>query len=142
MSEFSRGERFDPPLNYKELAFYDAVCAVGSTKRLMEGEVLAEIARALVRDVERNLSTDWLSRKPVRAKLRNRVHRLLAKFDYPPDQEKKAIEDVIRQMEKFAGTAAPTAGGRARAPRGGAGRPSGPAGRRSWPCPATTPAPV
>lgn len=110
MSEFSRGERFDPPLNYKELAFYDAVCASESAKRLMEDEVLAEIARALVRDVERNLSTDWLSREPVRAKLRTRVRRLLAKFDYPPDQEKKAIEDVIRQMEKFAGVEAPAAG--------------------------------
>jgi type I restriction enzyme R subunit len=111
MAEFARGEDFDPPLNHRELAFYDAVCKSESARRLMEDEVLADIARALVKDVEKNLSTDWLSREPVRAKLRNRVKRLLAKFDYPPDQEEQAIKDVIRQMERFAGMEAPTARG-------------------------------
>ena len=109
MAEFQRGDHFDPPLNHRELAFYDAVCKSESARRLMKDEVLADIARALVKDVEKNLSTDWLSREPVRAKLRNRVRRLLAKFDYPPDQEKQAIEDVIKQMERFAGMDAPTA---------------------------------
>ncbi|MEE2035784.1 type I restriction endonuclease subunit R [Nocardiopsis sp. CT-R113] len=109
VAEFQRGDRFDPPLNHRELAFYDAVCKSESARKLMKDEVLADIARALVKDVAKNLSTDWLSREPVRAKLRSRVRRLLAKFNYPPDQEKKAIEDVIKQMEELAGLDAPTA---------------------------------
>ena len=108
MDEANRGEEFDPPLSHAELAFYDAVASHGTAKDLMGDDTLAQIARALVRDIRKNLSTDWLSREPVRAKLRGRVKRLLAKFDYPPDQEKKAIESVIKQMETFAHEWAPT----------------------------------
>ncbi|MGW9636282.1 type I restriction endonuclease subunit R [Nocardiopsis alba] len=111
MAEARRGEKFDPPLNDAELAFYDAVASHGTAKELMDDDVLANIARSLVRDIRKNLSTDWLSREPVRAKLRNRVRRLLAKFDYPPDQEQKAIDSVIKQMETFAHEWAPAARG-------------------------------
>lgn len=107
MAEAQRGEEFDPPLNEAELAFYDAVASHGTAKDVMGDDKLADIARSLVRDIRKNLSTDWLSREPVRAKLRNRVRRLLAKFDYPPDQEKKAIDSVIKQMETFAHEWAP-----------------------------------
>ncbi|MFV2198775.1 type I restriction endonuclease subunit R [Nocardiopsis sp. LOL_012] len=111
MAEARRGETFDPPLNDAELAFYDAVATHGTAQELMGDDVLADIARALVKDIRKNLSTDWLSREPVRAKLRNRVRRLLAKFDYPPDQEKSAIDSVIKQMEAFAQDWAPAARG-------------------------------
>lgn len=107
MAEANRGEEFDPPLSHAELAFYDAVASHGTAKALMGDDTLAEIARSLVKDIRKNLSTDWLSREPVRAKLRGRVKRLLAKFDYPPDQEKKAIDSVIKQMETFANEWAP-----------------------------------
>ncbi|GAA3756731.1 type I restriction endonuclease subunit R [Salinactinospora qingdaonensis] len=109
MAEARRGERFDPPLSDTELAFYDALSQHGSAQELMGDEVLAEIARALFKDIKKNLSVDWLSREPVRAKLRNRVRRLLAKFDYPPDQEKEAIKSVIKQMEATANEWAPAA---------------------------------
>ena len=58
----------------------------------MGDDALAEIARALVADIRRNLSVDWLSREPVRAKLRSRIRRLLARYDYPPDEERRAID--------------------------------------------------
>ncbi|MEU3307165.1 type I restriction endonuclease subunit R [Nocardiopsis sp. NPDC006832] len=111
MAEANRGEEFDPPLSHAELAFYDAVASHGTAKDLMGDDTLAEIARALVKDIRKNLSTDWLSREPVRAKLRGRVKRLLAKFDYPPDQEKRAIDSVIKQMETFANEWAPATKG-------------------------------
>ncbi|WP_306369110.1 type I restriction endonuclease subunit R [Nocardiopsis sp. CC223A] len=111
MAEARRGELFDPPLNDAELAFYDAVASHGTAKDVMGDDTLADIARALVKDIRKNLSTDWLSREPVRAKLRNRVRRLLARFDYPPDQEKKAIDSVLKQMETFANEWAPAAKG-------------------------------
>ncbi|MCA1671138.1 MAG: DUF3387 domain-containing protein, partial [Actinobacteria bacterium] len=97
-----RGERFDPPLTHAELAFYDAVTHQGMARALMGDDILAEIARALVADIRQNLSVDWLSREPVRAKLRTRIRRLLAKFDYPPDEEREAVDLVIKQMETFA----------------------------------------
>ncbi|RFS81437.1 type I restriction endonuclease subunit R [Actinomadura spongiicola] len=108
--EARRGERFDPPLNQAELAFYDAV-AHRNMAELMEGgdEKLAEIARALVADIRRNLSVDWLSREPVRAKLRTRIRRVLARFDYPPEEEREAIDLVLKQMETFATQWAPGA---------------------------------
>lgn len=62
-----RGERFDPPLNHAELAFYDALAEHGMARALMGDDTLAQIARALVADIRRNLSVDWLSREPVRA---------------------------------------------------------------------------
>lgn len=104
-----RGERFDPPLNHAELAFYDAVANHGLAKALMGDDTLAEIARALVTDIRKNLSVDWLSREPVRAKLRSRVRRLLAKFDYPPEEEREAVDLVIKQMEAFANEWSPKA---------------------------------
>lgn len=103
LEEAQRGERFDPPLSTAELAFYDAV-AHGDMAELMAGgqDTLAEIARALVQDVRKNLSVDWLSREPVRAKLRTRIRRVLARFDYPPPEEREAIDLVLKQMELVA----------------------------------------
>ncbi|WP_327049551.1 DUF3387 domain-containing protein [Microbispora sp. NBC_01189] len=43
-----------------------------------------------------------MSREPVRARLRATIKRLLARYNYPPDQEAKAIELVLQQMEHFA----------------------------------------
>lgn len=108
--EARRGERFDPPLNHAELAFYDAV-AHRDMAELMAGgdEKLAEIARALVADIRRNLSVDWLSREPVRAKLRTRIRRVLAMFDYPPEEEREAVDLVLKQMETVAALWAPGA---------------------------------
>jgi type I restriction enzyme R subunit len=35
--------------------------------------------------------------------MRSRVRRLLAKYDYPPDYEEKAIELILQQAELLAG---------------------------------------
>jgi type I restriction enzyme R subunit len=110
-AEARRGERFDPPLNHAELAFYDAVSQNDLAQTLMGDDTLAEIARALVADIRANLSVDWLSREPVRAKLRTRIRRMLARYDYPPDAERAAVDLVIKQMETFASEWAPGASG-------------------------------
>ncbi|MGW0769730.1 type I restriction endonuclease subunit R [Streptomyces sp. NPDC002676] len=109
-AEARRGERFDPPLDHAELAFYDAVAQRDMAELIAGGDDrLAEMARALVADIRENLSVDWLSREPVRAQLRSRIRRVLAKFDYPPKQEREAIDLVLRQMETFAQEWAPRA---------------------------------
>jgi Domain of unknown function (DUF3387) len=103
-AEDARGD----PAQHAGLAFYDTVAHQGMARALMGDDMLAKIARTLVADIRKNLSVDWLSREPVRAKLRTRIRRLLAKFDYPPE-ERAAVDLVIKQMETFANEWAPEA---------------------------------
>jgi type I restriction enzyme R subunit len=97
-----RGEKFTPPLNPDELAFYDAVSLNESAVTEMGDNILADIARDLVKTLRNNVTTDWLSRDDVRAKIRSTIKRLLAKWGYPPDRRDGATELVLRQMETFA----------------------------------------
>lgn len=97
-----RGDQFSPPLNSDELAFYDAVAQNESAVHEMGDGVLAAIARDLVKSLRRDVTTDWVSRDDVRAKLRTTIKRLLAKHGYPPDAQQQAIQLVIQQMETFA----------------------------------------
>ncbi|MFE2036024.1 type I restriction enzyme endonuclease domain-containing protein [Streptomyces scopuliridis] len=83
--ELSSGDKFSPPLDWRELAFYDEVADHGTARSVMGDEVLAGIARELVR-----------------ARLRSAIKRLLARHMYPPDQEVEAINLVLKQMEHFA----------------------------------------
>ena len=46
-----------------------------------------------------NLTVDWAVRDSVRAKLRILIRTLLRKYKYPPDQQKDAVEMVLRQAE-------------------------------------------
>ena len=62
----------------------------------------ADIARDLVRVLRRDVTTDWVSRDDVRAKIRSTIKRLLAKHGYPPDAQAGATELILRQMETFA----------------------------------------
>jgi type I restriction enzyme, R subunit len=101
-ADASRGQRFAPPLSSNELAFYDAVAQNRSAVTEMGTTVLADIARDLVRSLQRDVTTDWVSRDDVRAKLRSTIKRLLARHGYPPDAQPAAIDLVIRQMETFA----------------------------------------
>ena len=97
-----RGEKFTPSLSSDELAFYDAVAQNESAVTEMGDGVLADIARDLVRVLRRDVTTDWVSRDDVRAKIRSTIKRLLARHGYPPDAQAGATELILRQMETFA----------------------------------------
>ncbi|MCB1302525.1 MAG: DUF3387 domain-containing protein, partial [Tetrasphaera sp.] len=101
-AEARRGEQFDPPLDRRQLATYDALATNESADLIMGQDTLAKIARELVDVVRRDVKTDWTVREDVRAKLRSSIKRLLVKYDYPPDQQQEAIARVIEQMELFA----------------------------------------
>ncbi|ALE77991.1 DEAD/DEAH box helicase [Pseudonocardia sp. AL041005-10] len=101
-AEGNRGQRFTPPLNDDELAFYDAVSDNPSAVDLQGEEILAQIARELVAVMRRDVKTDWMAREDVRAKLRSSIKRLLVKYKYPPDKQPGAIKQVIEQMEAMA----------------------------------------
>lgn len=96
------GQRFAPPLNDDELAFFDAVAQNESAVELQGEGVLADIARELVAVMRRDVRTDWTVRDDVRAKLRSSIKRLLVKHGYPPDRQPEAIRLVMDQMEQMA----------------------------------------
>lgn len=101
-AEGDRGKHFRPPLDDKELAFYDVVSTNESAVDVMGGDVLAQIARDLVAVMRRDTRTDWTVRDDVKAKLRSSIKRLLVKNGYPPDKQPGAIKLVIEQMEAMA----------------------------------------
>lgn len=65
-------------------------------------DTLKKIAHELVAAVRASATIDWNLKDSVRAAMRAKVRRLLAKYDYPPDAEEKAVELVLEQAELFA----------------------------------------
>tara|TARA_Y100000817_G_scaffold13870_1_gene10553 strand:- start:395 stop:3496 length:3102 start_codon:yes stop_codon:yes gene_type:complete len=91
--------RDDHNLNDEEEAFYDALAKNESAQELMGEEILVEMAREVAKKLRDNLTVDWSVRDSVRAKLRILIRNLLRKYKYPPDQQKDAIETLLRQAE-------------------------------------------
>ena len=86
-------------LNFDELAFYDALAENEAAMREMGDEILKSIALELTNKLRNNISVDWQKRESVRAKMRIMIRLILKRFKYPPDQEKEAIEMVMKQAE-------------------------------------------
>ena len=89
-------------LSVAEAAFYDAIVQNDSAIMQMGDDVLKRIAVDLVVAVQSSATIDWSLKESVRATMRSKVRRLLAKYDYPPDHEEKAVELVLQQAELFA----------------------------------------
>ena len=89
-------------LREDEVAFYDAVVQNDSAVMELGDETLKAIAQELVTSVRQSATIDWNLKESVLAAMRSKVRRILAKYDYPPDAEAKAIELVIEQAELFA----------------------------------------
>jgi type I restriction enzyme R subunit len=85
-----------------EIAFYDAIVQNDAAVMEMGDETLKKIARELVEAVRSSATIDWNLKDSVKAAMRSKVRRLLAKYDYPPDREEKAVELVLQQAELFA----------------------------------------
>lgn len=82
-----------------EVAFYDAILTNDSAVLQLGDETLKKIARELVVAVRESATIDWSLKESVRASMRSKVRRLLAKYDYPPDAEDAAVELVLEQAE-------------------------------------------
>jgi type I restriction enzyme R subunit len=82
-------------LRADEVAFYDAVVQNDAAILQVGDDVLKKIAAELVKAVQSSATIDWSLKESVRAAMRSKVRRLLAKYDYPPDHEEKAIELVL-----------------------------------------------
>jgi type I restriction enzyme, R subunit len=91
-------------LSSAEAALYDAIVQNDSAVLEMGDETLKQIARELVHAVHSSATIDWSLKESVRATIRAKVRRVLAKYDYPPDREEKAIELVLEQAKLFTAT--------------------------------------
>lgn len=95
-----RGE--DLGLTADEIAFYDALAINESAKEVLGDNTLRELARILVQKVKANTTIDWTIKESVQAKLRVIVKRILRQYGYPPDKQKLATENILKQAELFA----------------------------------------
>ncbi len=100
-TEAARGTELG--LTSEELAFYDALAENGSARELMGHEQLRVLAQMLVRAIHSSATIDWTKKESVRAKMRIEVRKLLARYGYPPDLQRAAVDLVIRQAEAIAG---------------------------------------
>ncbi len=99
-TENERGE--DLGLSDYELAFYDVLADNESAKDVLGDEQLRAIAQILVEKVRGNTTVDWAKRENVKARMRVLVKRTLREYGYPPDMEKLAVDNVLKQAEMFA----------------------------------------
>lgn len=83
----------------RERAFYDALIRDKSAKELLNDETLKLIARELKSVVEEYASTDWAHKESTRARMRIKIKECLKKYNYPPEYQKQAVDDVIKQAE-------------------------------------------
>jgi type I restriction enzyme R subunit len=90
-------------LSVAEAALYDAIVQNEASVLELGDETLKKIAVDLVFAVQQSVAIDWNLKESVRAAMRAKIRRLLAKYDYPPDHEERAIELVLEQAELFAG---------------------------------------
>jgi len=93
-------------LSVAEAAFYDAIVQNDAAVLQMGDATLKKIAVDLVWQVQNSITIDWNYKESVKAQIRAKVRRLLAKYDYPPDHEEKAVELVLQQAELLAGNGA------------------------------------
>ncbi len=84
-------------LSDDEVAFYDALADNDSAKQVLGDENLRLIAVELTKAIKNEMSVDWWVRESVQAKMRQVIRRLLAKYGYPPDKSKFAVDMVMQQ---------------------------------------------
>lgn len=92
-------------LSVAEAAFYDAIVQNESAVLQMGDATLKQMASELANWIQKNKTIDWNLKESVRAAMRAKVRRLLAKYDYPPDFEDKAVELVLEQATLYANEA-------------------------------------
>lgn len=91
-------------LNDDEIAFYDALADNDSAQQVLGDKNLRLIAIELTKAIKNEMSVDWWVRESVQAKMRQVIRRLLAKYGYPPDKSKMAVEQVMQQARAMCET--------------------------------------
>jgi len=98
--EKNRGKELN--MNDDEIAFYDALGVNDSAVKVLGDETLRKIALELTQMIRNSVTIDWTQRESVQAEIRLKVKKILRKYGYPPDKEKRATETVLKQAELVA----------------------------------------
>lgn len=86
-------------LTDEEKAFFDVLGADPDIKKLMKDEILIKIAKDLAKTVKENRTHDWNKKAQAQARMRLEIKKVLRKYDYPPNKQPKAVEDVLEQAK-------------------------------------------
>lgn len=86
-------------LTDEEKAFFDVLGSDPDIKKLMEDEILIKIAKDLAKTVKENRTHDWDKKEQAQARMRLQIKKVLRKYDYPPNKQPKAVEDVLMQAK-------------------------------------------
>ena len=81
------------------MALYDAIIQNDSAIMEMGDDTLKAIAQELVTTIRQSATIDWTLKESVRAKMRSKIKRLLARYKYPPDKQEEAVKLIIEQAE-------------------------------------------
>ena len=89
-------------LSDDEVALYDAIIQNDSAIMQMGDDTLKTIAQQLVVTIRNSATIDWTFKETVRAKMRSKIKRLLARYKYPPDRQEETVKLIIEQAEHLA----------------------------------------
>ncbi|KRT14945.1 DEAD/DEAH box helicase [Pedobacter ginsenosidimutans] len=95
-----RGDNLN--LDFRELAFYDALEVNDSAVKVLGDEILKTIARELVESVKNSVTIDWEKKESVQAKMRVMIKRILKKYGYPPEKQEQAVKTILEQAKIIA----------------------------------------
>ncbi|MEQ8302904.1 MAG: type I restriction endonuclease subunit R [Cyclobacteriaceae bacterium] len=95
-----RGETLN--LDFRELAFYDALEVSDSAVQILGDDILKTIARELVVSVRNSVTIDWDKKESVQAKMRVLIKRILKKYGYPPEKQDQAVRTILEQAKMIA----------------------------------------
>lgn len=96
-----RGENLN--LDFRELAFYDALEVSDSAVQILGDDILKTIARELVISVKNSVTIDWDKKESVQAKMRVMIRRILKKYGYPPEKQDQAVKTILEQAKLLGG---------------------------------------
>ena len=98
----SHEEGNDLGLTDEELAFYHAISLPENIHDFYDDETLVKITHELTEKLRSSRTIDWQKKESARANMRSIVRRLLAKYKYPPEECKNAMDKVLAQCELWA----------------------------------------
>jgi len=93
--EKTRGKKQN--MTEDEIAFYDALGVNDSAVKVLGDKTLRKISLELTQMIRNSVTIDWTQRESVQAEIRLKIKKILRKYGYPPDKEKKATETVLEQ---------------------------------------------
>ncbi len=89
----------DLNLDFRELAFYDALEVSDSAVKILGDDILKTIARELVQSVKNSVTIDWDKKESIQAKMRVMIKRILKKYGYPPEKQDDAVKTILEQAK-------------------------------------------